>query len=101
MPDPDAYFQRNLYMGAFVTVPFPGNDHTITPDAAIEKYYLDYGMLLNALKGREWLVGNSPTIADIGCWGRMVFMAEGGMASTEAMAQRPKSAASQNTAVRP
>jgi glutathione S-transferase len=32
-----------------------------------------------ALHGRDWLVGNSPTIADIGCWGRMVFMAEGGM----------------------
>src|SRR5271157_5164821 len=32
-----------------------------------------------ALDGRNWLVGDSPTIADIGCWGRMVFMAEGGM----------------------
>lgn len=32
-----------------------------------------------ALEGRRWLVGDSPTIADIGCWGRMVFMAEGGM----------------------
>jgi glutathione S-transferase len=32
-----------------------------------------------SLNGREWLVGDSPTIADIGCWGRMVFMAEGGM----------------------
>jgi glutathione S-transferase len=32
-----------------------------------------------SLQGREWLVGESPTIADIGCWGRMVFMAEGGM----------------------
>jgi glutathione S-transferase len=32
-----------------------------------------------SVKGRDWLVGNSPTIADIGCWGRMVFMAEGGM----------------------
>ena len=32
-----------------------------------------------SVKGREWLVGDSPTIADIGCWGRMVFMAEGGM----------------------
>lgn len=30
-----------------------------------------------ALRGRNWLVGDSPTIADIGCWGRMVFMAEG------------------------
>jgi glutathione S-transferase len=32
-----------------------------------------------SLQGRDWLVGDSPTIADIGCWGRMVFMAEGGM----------------------
>ena len=32
-----------------------------------------------SIKGRDWLVGDSPTIADIGCWGRMVFMAEGGM----------------------
>jgi glutathione S-transferase len=33
----------------------------------------------NSLRDREWLVGDSPTIADIGCWGRMVFMSEGGM----------------------
>jgi glutathione S-transferase len=32
-----------------------------------------------ALAGRDWLVGAACTIADIGCWGRMVFMAEGGM----------------------
>ncbi len=32
-----------------------------------------------ALDGRDWLVGEACTIADIGCWGRMVFMAEGGM----------------------
>lgn len=32
-----------------------------------------------ALEGREWLAGDACTIADIGCWGRMVFMAEGGM----------------------
>lgn len=31
-----------------------------------------------ALAGRRWLVGDGCTIADIGCWGRMVFMAEGG-----------------------
>lgn len=30
--------------------------------------------------GRDWLVGGEqPSIADIGCWGRMVFMAEGGL----------------------
>jgi glutathione S-transferase len=27
---------------------------------------------------QEFLVGDYPTIADVGCWGRMVFMAEGG-----------------------
>ena len=32
-----------------------------------------------SLEGRNWLVGEACTIADIGCWGRMVFMAEGGM----------------------
>ena len=32
-----------------------------------------------SLEGRDWLVGDTCTIADIGCWGRMVFMAEGGM----------------------
>jgi len=31
-----------------------------------------------ALEGREWLVGDACSIADIGCFGRMVFMAEGG-----------------------
>ena len=33
----------------------------------------------NALAGRSWLVGDKCTIADLGCWGRMVFMAEGGL----------------------
>ena len=32
-----------------------------------------------SLDGRDWLVGDRCSIADIGCWGRMVFMAEGGM----------------------
>jgi glutathione S-transferase len=36
-------------------------------------------MVDKSLAGKQWLVGDSCTIADIGCWGRMVFMAEGGM----------------------
>ena len=55
-PDPDAYFQRHLYLGAFLTVPFPGNDHCITTDTLSERYYLDYGKLLDAIKGREWVL---------------------------------------------
>ena len=31
---------------------------------------------------QPFLVGDYPTIADIGCWGRMVFMAEGGFEIT-------------------
>jgi glutathione S-transferase len=32
-----------------------------------------------SLAGRDWLVGDACSIADLGCWGRMVFMAEGGL----------------------
>jgi glutathione S-transferase len=33
----------------------------------------------DTLAGRSWLVGERCSIADIGCWGRMVFAAEGGI----------------------
>jgi len=32
----------------------------------------------NTVKDQPFLVGDDCTIADLGCWGRMVFMAEGG-----------------------
>ena len=54
--DPDEYFQRHLYMGAFPTVPFPGNDHSVLPSEANDRLYLDYGPLFNALRGRTWLL---------------------------------------------
>ena len=55
-----------------------------TVDPAVMAYFRPLaeaavGFVDKALDGREWLVGDGPTIADIGCWGRMVFMAEGGM----------------------
>lgn len=50
----DAFFQRYLYMGAFMTAPIPENDHTIRPDPAADRPYLDYGPLFSALKGRRW-----------------------------------------------
>ena len=37
------------------------------------------GFLDRALDGRDWLVGETCSIADIGCWGRMVFMGEAGL----------------------
>ena len=54
--DPDRYLQHHLYMGAFPTAPFPGNDHTIEPDPWAEKYYLDYGPLFRLLIGKKWVL---------------------------------------------
>ena len=55
-----------------------------TVDPAVMAYYRPLaeaaiGFVDTALAGRDWLVGDATTIADIGCWGRMVFMAEGGL----------------------
>jgi len=46
-PDPDEYFQRHLFMGAFPMVPYPENHHSILPDEWSERFYMDYGPLLD------------------------------------------------------
>jgi hypothetical protein len=53
---PDAFFQRHLYMGAFLTAPVPGNDHCMLPDAEREQFYCNYGPLFDALHGKRWLL---------------------------------------------
>lgn len=55
-PDPDAFLQRFLYLGVFPTAPFPGNDHCIGPSPWAEQQYLAYGPLMNALRGRTWVL---------------------------------------------
>jgi hypothetical protein len=55
-PDPDAYFQRHLYLGVFPTAPLPANDHTINPSAWADPWYLDYGPLMDALRGKRWVL---------------------------------------------
>lgn len=55
-----------------------------TVDPAVMEYYRPQAenalsFVDQSLAGRQWLVGDACTIADIGCWGRMVFMAEGGL----------------------
>jgi hypothetical protein len=55
-PDPDSFFQRHLLLGAFPTVPYPWNNHCITPEAAADQAYLDYGPLLDALRGKQWVL---------------------------------------------
>ena len=54
--DPDLYFQRLLLLGAFPTAPYPKNNHTINPDPWSDKQYLAYGPLLDAMRGKKWVL---------------------------------------------
>ena len=52
----DAFFHKYLYMGVFPMCPFPGNDHSIQPDAEVDRFYLDYGPLMQWMKSRQWVL---------------------------------------------
>jgi hypothetical protein len=55
-PNPDAYFQRLIYLGVYPTAPLAGNDHTIRPDSVADKYYTDYAPLMDAMRGKQWIL---------------------------------------------
>jgi hypothetical protein len=55
-PNPDEFFQRHLFMGAFPMAPYPENDHSILPDEWAERFYMDYGPLMDELRGRKWVL---------------------------------------------
>jgi len=55
-PQGDEGFQEALYLAAFPSVPFPGNDHNVEPDPALEQQFLNYGLLLNAVRGKKWVL---------------------------------------------
>jgi hypothetical protein len=55
-PDPDSFFQRHLHLGAYPTAPYPWNNHCINPEQAAEEYYFDYGPLLDAMRGKKWVL---------------------------------------------
>jgi hypothetical protein len=55
-PDPDAFFQKYLYLGVFPMCPFPGNDHSLRPSAWVDKQYLDYGPLMIPMRGKKWVL---------------------------------------------
>lgn len=53
-PDPDSFMQRQLHLGAYPTAPYPWNNHCITPEKSADQLYLDYGPLLDAMRGKKW-----------------------------------------------
>ncbi|MGH9444995.1 MAG: hypothetical protein ACRD3O_04605 [Terriglobia bacterium] len=101
-PDPDSFFQRHLLMGAYPTAPYPWNNHCIIPDMSwrefyykyaslferdtghlwmtTEEYYLAYGPLLDAMRGKKWVL--SPHCAEVaGCAAKAnLFQVPGGYA---------------------
>ena len=56
LKNPDLFFQRHLLLGVFPMAPFPANDHSIGPDPAVERFYLDYAPLLLAMRGKQWVL---------------------------------------------
>jgi hypothetical protein len=55
-PDPDAFMQRHLHLGAFPTAPYPYNNHCINPEPSADRLYMDYGPLLDAMRGKKWVL---------------------------------------------
>lgn len=55
-PNPDAFMQRHLHLGVFPTAPYPYNNHCINPEPSADKLYLDYGPLLQAMRGKKWVL---------------------------------------------
>ncbi len=54
--DPDAFFQRHLFLGVYPTAPYPENDHSIQPDPLMDRLYAEYGPLMSALRGKKWVL---------------------------------------------
>ncbi|MGA2247289.1 MAG: NPCBM/NEW2 domain-containing protein [Verrucomicrobiota bacterium] len=55
-PDVDSFFQRHLHLGAYPTAPYPWNNHCISPGKNAEQSYFDYGPLLDAMRGKKWVL---------------------------------------------
>jgi len=55
-PDPDSFFQRHLLMGVYPTAPYPFNNHALQPSTASDPHYLDYGPLMEAMRGKKWVL---------------------------------------------
>ena len=50
----DPYMQWRMLLAVFPMAPFPGNDHSIDPNATAQAWYADYGHMFAALQGVDW-----------------------------------------------
>ncbi len=55
-PDADVFFQQRLFLGIFPIAPYPNNNHCITNEPWADQQYLDYGSLLDAMRGKKWVL---------------------------------------------
>lgn len=55
-PNPDGFMQRYVCLGAYPTTPYPWNNHCLKPEERCDQVYLDYGALLDAVRGKKWVL---------------------------------------------
>jgi hypothetical protein len=55
-PGADAYLQRCLHLGVYPTAPYPLNNHCLRPSPWVDEQYLAYGPLLDAMRGKKWVL---------------------------------------------
>jgi hypothetical protein len=77
-PDPDAFFQKYLHLGVYPMAPFPSNDHSLLPGEWVDRLYLDYGPMLDLMRGQKWVL--SPHAVEVagGAAKANIFQVPGG-----------------------
>ena len=78
--DFDAFFQKHLYMGIYPMAPFPLNDHSVEPNILVDKKYSDYGPILDAMRGKKWVLAPHVVSVDEGAAKANAFEVPGGWA---------------------
>lgn len=78
--DFDAFFQKYLYMGIYPMVPYPLNDHSVESGPFVDKQYLDYGPMLDAFRGKKWVLTPHAVVVDDGAAKANAFEVPGGWA---------------------
>ena len=78
--DPDAFFHKYLYLGVYPMAPYPDNDHSLVAGGWVEQAYLDYGPLLDAMRGKKWVLAPHACVVESGEAKANVFQVPGGYA---------------------